>query len=137
MTSTRESFLVRIYLVISLDRFVYDLSISAVNSKIVVNIHQYEDSALESHRINNMMSLGKCVISERSRSDPLLDSEYEQMGAILFVDRLEDIYEVVKRLLADEEKRQTLQELAVEKYWAIQNDTYIMQHVMQYINLLP
>jgi len=84
-----------------------------------------------------MMSLGKCVISERSRSDPLLDSEYEQMGAILFVDRLEDIYEVVKRLLADEEKRQTLQELAVEKYWAIQNDTYIMQHVMQYINLLP
>ena len=44
-------------------------------AKVVLNIHYYDGSALEVHRINYLLCKAKCVLSERS-SDPTLDSMY-------------------------------------------------------------
>jgi hypothetical protein len=73
----------------------------AVSSKVVLNVHQDDRSALESHRINNMLALGKCIVSERS-VDPALDAEYERDGAVVFVDDLGEIFHIVRDLLLDE-----------------------------------
>jgi len=51
-------------------------------SKVVLNIHYYVPSSLETHRIEYLCSRGKCVISERS-DDLHLDNDYEQ--SVVFV----------------------------------------------------
>lgn len=68
---------------------------------MVLNIHQDDKSALESHRINNMLALGKCIISERS-VDPALDAEYERDNALIFADDLSEIFPLVRALLLDD-----------------------------------
>ena len=45
-------------------------------SKIVLNIHYYEQGSLETHRIEYLCSKAKCVISEYS-TDSKLDEEYK------------------------------------------------------------
>lgn len=45
-------------------------------SKIVLNVHYYEQSSLETHRIEYLCSKAKCVISEYS-TDSELDEEYK------------------------------------------------------------
>jgi hypothetical protein len=47
-----------------------------MSAKVVVNIHNLETSSLEVHRINYLLSMGKCVVSESSSFDPELDKEY-------------------------------------------------------------
>lgn len=44
-------------------------------SKVVLNIHYYIPSSLETHRIEYLCSRGKCVVSERS-DDRILDEKY-------------------------------------------------------------
>jgi hypothetical protein len=54
-------------------------------SRVILNIHHDEESVLEVHRINYLLSLGKCVVSERS-DDLELDAAYEAGGGVLFLD---------------------------------------------------
>lgn len=56
----------------------FDSSRHAVVSgaKIVLNLHGDERSVMEAHRVNFLLSMGKCVVSERG-ADPLMDAEYE------------------------------------------------------------
>lgn len=42
----------------------------------LLNIHTDENSSLEVHRINYALSVGRCVLSERSTTDPALDERY-------------------------------------------------------------
>jgi hypothetical protein len=44
-------------------------------AKIVLNLHYYSEAALEVHRLNFLLSLGKCVVSEPS-VDAVLDDIY-------------------------------------------------------------
>jgi hypothetical protein len=44
----------------------------SLSSQVVVNVHTEQSSALEVHRLNYLLSMGACVISERS-SDPEMD----------------------------------------------------------------
>ena len=46
------------------------------HSKVIINIHTEEGSALELHRVNYLLSLGKCVISERSDVSVELENAY-------------------------------------------------------------
>lgn len=45
-------------------------------AKVVLNIHYWLTSSLETHRIEYLCSRGKCVISEKS-TDTFLDSQYQ------------------------------------------------------------
>lgn len=45
-------------------------------SKIVLNVHFWPESSLETHRIEYLLARGKCVVSERSMDEDL-DKEYE------------------------------------------------------------
>ena len=77
-------------------------------SSVVLNLHHDDESVLEAHRLNFLLSLGKCVVSERS-DDTELDAIYEQEQAIRFIERvsnknitlpgLASMYETVDRLL--------------------------------------
>ena len=64
-------------------------------SKIVINIHFWPKSSLETHRIEYLMARGKCVISERSL-DKELDIEYSK--AVIFT-TYDNIIETVKNVL--------------------------------------
>jgi hypothetical protein len=55
----------------------------------VLNIHNHNSSALETHRLNYLLSMGKIVISERG-SDSSLAREYE--GVVRFVGSMEEMY---------------------------------------------
>jgi hypothetical protein len=44
-------------------------------ARVVLNVHFYETAALEVHRVNHLLALGKCVVSEPS-SDAALDAHY-------------------------------------------------------------
>ena len=62
-------------------------------ARIVVNIHASLESSLEIHRITYLLSLGKCVISERSSFDEKLDRDYED--TVVFGDDFEDVSEKI------------------------------------------
>jgi hypothetical protein len=66
-------------------------------SKIVLNLHYLPDAALEVHRINPVLMLGKCIISEPS-VDALLDAKYS--SGIVFA-HTPDIVHTVQRLIND------------------------------------
>jgi hypothetical protein len=69
----------------------------------VLNINNHNSSALETHRINYLLSMGKIVISERG-SDPSLAREYE--GVVRFVGSMEEMYESMLEVcgLSEEER---------------------------------
>ncbi|AAR26882.1 FirrV-1-B7 [Feldmannia irregularis virus a] len=73
-------------------------------SKIVLNLHFWPESSLETHRIEYLLARGACVVSERS-SDPVLDAEYE--ACVTFSEYSSIVSEVVG-LLADHERRKDL-----------------------------
>ena len=66
--------------------------------RVALNAHYYPRAALETHRINYLLGLGCCVVSEPS-ADAELDALYE--GAVVFA-ALEDIPARVVELLEDE-----------------------------------
>jgi hypothetical protein len=92
------------------------------NAKVVVNIHVFEQSSLEVHRLNYLLAMGKCVVSERSTLDPQLDATYADNG-VIFGDGFEDIVERVFVLLNDEGKRLQCESNSKEMYDQTMNDT--------------
>lgn len=70
-------------------------------SKIILNLHYYDDAALEVHRLNYLLALGKCVVSEWS-SDHHLDMLYSR--AAVFTPT-ETIANIVSLLLRDTRRR--------------------------------
>lgn len=73
-------------------------------SKIVLNLHFWPESSLETHRIEYLLARGACVVSERS-SDPLLDAEYE--SCVTFCE-YGSIVSAVSHLLTDHKRRNNL-----------------------------
>eukprot|EP01038_Epipyxis_sp_PR26KG_P008062 gene8062-10922_t len=103
----------------------------ALHSKIIVNFHQFDHSVLETHRINNMLALGKCIISERSTEDPELDREYEDV--IYFVDHSNDLYEAIKLLLNNPDLCQSLKEKGYQKYLELSKNTKVLSTALDKI----
>ena len=69
----------------------------------VLNINNHNSSALETHRLNYLLSMGKIVISERG-SDPSLAREYE--GVVRFVGNMEEMHGAMLEVcgLSEEER---------------------------------
>ena len=57
--------------------------LAVLRTKVVVNTHTEDGSSLEVHRINYLLSMGACIVSERSLTDPELDAYYDD--ALVFV----------------------------------------------------
>ncbi|CAE7645039.1 unnamed protein product [Symbiodinium microadriaticum] len=74
-------------------------------SKIILNVHTEEDSALEVHRLNYLLGQGACIVSERS-SDEQLDRQYEDV--VVFADT-RDFHGVILALLEDADMRKAIQ----------------------------
>lgn len=80
-------------------------------SKIVLNIHYWKNSSLETHRIENLCSKGKCVISERS-SDELLDNEYKDSIEFVNIDDINSMISKINLLLTNSSQRHYLRNKA-------------------------
>jgi hypothetical protein len=74
-------------------------------AQIVLNLHYYADAVLEVHRINLLLSLGACVVSEPS-VDSVLDNIYAK--GVVFV-RAEDMTTKILQLIADDTAREQWQ----------------------------
>jgi hypothetical protein len=97
-------------------------------SNVAMNFHQFNDSILETHRINHMLSLGMPIVSERSFVDPQLDSQYE--NAIIFADNWDDLYDKLIYLAKNETARRELSLKALEKYKEIMQDDHALRRAM-------
>lgn len=92
----------------------------AGHSKVSINVHQQESSVLEVHRINSLLSMGVCVVSEYSSMDPLLDSEYS--GTVLFGETWDDMYDIARDLiLFSPSRRRDCYLRSMRKYSEIMN----------------
>lgn len=76
-------------------------------SKIVLNIHYWNNASLETHRIENLCSSGKCILSERS-SDEYLDGIYSDSVEFFDIDNYVEMITKMKSLLGDDSKRMSL-----------------------------
>jgi hypothetical protein len=102
------------------DKYVYQ-------TKVLLNIHHSDTSSMEVHRILYMLSKGVCVVSERSKVDPELDAEYEESGAVVFVDSFDEMYEVALDLARNESKRRLQQDLALKKYHEVESRLNVLE----------
>lgn len=100
----------------------------SINSKIFFNFHSHDDSVLETHRINSLLSLGVCVVSERSKVDAQLDADYAD--AVYILPNFEEMYETVTLLLRNESLLRDCYYRSFEKYRKImQNQKAIFEAV--------
>jgi hypothetical protein len=95
---------------------------SVQRSMIVVNIHNDENSVLEVHRINYLLSMGRCVVSERS-DDLLLDAQYAH--AVRFVEAGDEsgMHAMIASLLRNETDLRLCQESAHKFYTELMAET--------------
>ena len=99
-----------------------------VHGKVFLNIHQFDDSILETHRINHLLSLGMVVVSERSVVDSKLDAEYQDV--VYFENNVEDMYQRALFLVKNDHIRQERALLALAKYEEIMNSNAQLQDAM-------
>lgn len=65
-------------------------------AKIVLNIRNWEEGCLQTHRIEYLLARGKCIVSDRSGNDEL-DGDYE--SGIHFCENNDNMIEIIDRLL--------------------------------------
>lgn len=95
-------------------------------SKVVLNVHYWPSSSLETHRVEYLCSRGKCVLSEYS-SDPELDSLYS--GSVAFVP-YNAIVKTAESYVADDTSRKTLETYARSFSFRNQTDVSVIEHVL-------
>lgn len=99
-----------------------------VHGKVFLNIHQFEDSILETHRINHLLSLGMVVISERSIVDPGLDEDYSD--AVIFENDLESMYKTALLIIRNESLWQDAALKSFTKYESIMKSTKVLEEAL-------
>lgn len=92
-------------------------------SKVVLNIHYYEDASLETHRLEYLCSRGKCVISESSL-DSELDSAYSNCTAFV---PLSMFVKTAQHYATDESSRASLEKKSQRKSFRSQTDQQVIQ----------
>jgi hypothetical protein len=106
--------------------------VGLVAAKVVLNVHRDEGSCLEVHRVNHLLSLGKCVVSERSTADPEVDAAYE--GAVVFADNTTHLYALARRYALDDSARLAVEQAARAKFEAIEQDTAALAQSMEHVH---
>ena len=104
----------------------------ASRSKIFFNFHQFDGSVLETHRVNNLLSLGVCVVSERSVSDPRLDDEYEKDGTVYFRSTFEEMFEMVRTLLSNDTMLRECYRRSLDKYQQLMTQSEALLEAMEF-----
>lgn len=66
-------------------------------SKIILNIHYYENAILETARLSYALSLGECIVVSEYSADKLLDRSYSKF--VEFASSSEEIVEKCKKIL--------------------------------------
>jgi hypothetical protein len=79
------------------------------NSRLVVNIHYYDEAVLEAVRLSYVLSTGALTVSEAS-CDQVLDHHYSKY---LTITSYGELVETVLQLLADPDRQERLREKAV------------------------
>ena len=77
-----------------------------MHAKVVLVSHYFRTAALEVHRIDRLLSMGKVVVAVAS-TDAILDDFYEK--GIVFVDSEKDLPQTVEKLLADPDLYNTVE----------------------------
>ena len=111
--------------------FDVERDIIVLRSKIVYNIHTNDDSVLEVHRVNYLLSMGKCVISEKGPNDVDLDTEYAD--TIIFVDSTDEMYAISEYLLLHPMELAACEERSIQKYQQISANLTPLKAAMDYI----
>jgi len=69
-----------------------------LQSKIIINIHFYDNALLETYRINEVLSCNKIVISEKPNSDDI-DNYKLYEDKVIFIDTIEEMYNKIMYIL--------------------------------------
>ena len=86
-----------------------------LNSKIVINIHYYQDAILETYRINEVLSCNRIVISEKP--NPIdIDNYNFYNDKIIFIDNIEEIYDNIINILDNYNKKNSISFFDVNKF---------------------
>jgi hypothetical protein len=80
--------------------FDYERDYYLVNADVVINVNTLNDSSLETHRINHLLSLGKVIVSEEGSSSELADT---YRSGVIFVEGSQEMAKVLGEL-ADDKK---------------------------------
>ena len=99
-------------------------------SKVVLNIHYYVRSSLETHRIEYLCSRGKCVVSERS-DDHVLDDKYAQ--SVVF-SSMEDMVSSILNMVTCEKKRNSVEVSAQKESITRQSNTRVIVESLKSLN---
>jgi hypothetical protein len=105
-----------------------DFYLYSLGAKVVLNIHSDENSSLEVHRLIFLLSMGCVVVSERSKHDPDIDSEYSDV--VVFVDSVDDMLKTSRQLLHDKERRISLTIKAIEFSQSLMANTDSLQNAL-------
>ncbi len=89
-------------------------------ARVITNLLSFPLSSLPVHRLMYLLSMKKCVVSERSLTDPLLDEKYSS-GTILS-SSFEEMVDFVDELLHDNAKRLACEEWGRKTYFAIERN---------------
>ena len=85
------------------NKYGHELFQNIINSKIVINIHFYEDAILETCRMNEILSCNRLIISEKS--NPIDNDNYLLFkDKVVFIDNIEDMYNKLIYYLDDKNK---------------------------------
>ena len=93
-----------------------DLFNEILNSKIVLNIHFYKDAILETYRINEVLSCGRIVISEKPN---IIDIENYNLykDKITFIDNINDMANTIINILENNyEKKDIISFFDINKF---------------------
>jgi hypothetical protein len=104
-----------------------------LNAKVLLNIHHSDGSSLEVHRINHLLSLSKCVVSERSEHDADLDAVYE--GGVVFADNATHMYDLARYYATNDVARAEVEAAAYRKFLQVNTDYSSLRRSMEKIVL--
>ena len=86
------------------NKFGEELFKEILNSKIVINIHYYQDAILETYRINEVLSCNRIVISEKPNHIDI-DNYNFYKDKIVFIDNMNEMYNNIIDILEDKEDK--------------------------------
>lgn len=94
----------------------HERDVLIAKSKVVLNLHNTNNSSLEVHRVNYLLSRSKCIVSERSGRDPGLDAIYESAGAVVFGSGVEELAAQVVAMLRNDTLRLSMEQRGYALY---------------------
>ena len=98
--------------------------------KVVINIHAIPETVLETHRINLLLALGRCVISEQSSVDPYLDQQYIDVVNFTPNQDIVALFIRAESLLRNVLERHACQIRGLERYHEIMSDVSTLELAM-------